>query len=88
MSEHEVRGDREMDTLSVLGTHEPDAVRAARTRARCRASLLQHARRSRVAGPAIRPPAWRRALEPAIVGSLCAVYLFEVLSRALQLYRF
>jgi len=27
-------------------------------------------------------------MEPAIVGSLCAVYLFEVLSRALRLYRF
>jgi hypothetical protein len=88
MNEHEVRGDRVMDTLSMLATHEPDAVRAARTRTRCRTSLLRHARRSRVAGPAIRPPAWRRAMEPAIVGSLCAVYLFEVLSRALRLYRF
>jgi hypothetical protein len=77
-----------MDLLSRLATHEPDAVRAARTRTRCRTSILQHARRSRVAGPAIRPPAWRGALEPAIVGALCAVYLFEVLSRALQLYRF
>jgi hypothetical protein len=88
MNEYEVSGDRVMDVLSSPVTHEPDAVRAAQTRIRCRTSLLQHARRSRVAGPAIRPPDWRRALEPAIVGGLCAVYLFEVLSRALELYRF
>jgi len=30
----------------------------------------------------------RRGLEPALVGCLCALFLVEVLSRAVRLYRF
>jgi len=87
MNEHEVRGDRGMDTLSILTTHAPDQDRAALGRSHCHAALRKRDRRQRVGRV---PPrvSWRRAVEPAIVGALCAVYLFEVLSRALQLYRF
>jgi hypothetical protein len=79
--------DVAIGALSVLTTHAPDSARAARVRARCHAVLQKRERRPLVA--LATPHAdWRRALEPAIVGSLCAVYLFEVLSRALRLYRF
>jgi hypothetical protein len=74
--------------LASLGLHEPDPARAARVRARCRAALLECRRREAVRGE----PGWRfavgLALGPALVGTLCAVYLFEVLSRAVLLYRF
>jgi len=70
--------------LTLLGMHEPGRVRDARVRERCRAALEQRRRRQR--SPV--PRSWHRRLEPAIVGALCSVYLFEVLSRAVQLYRF
>jgi hypothetical protein len=87
MNEPDFRGDRVMDALSTLATHEPDHGRAARVRTRCHAELQDRGRRSHVT--ALTPRiGWRHVLEPAIVGTLCAVYLFEVLSRALQLYQF
>jgi hypothetical protein len=76
--------DEAIGALELLGTREPDRARDARVRARCHATLEK--RRRRALTPA--RPAWRRGLEPAIVGTLCAVYLFEVLSRAFHLYRF
>jgi hypothetical protein len=72
------------DALSLLGVHEPGTARDARVRARCRAALEKRRRRADTASGG----ALRRGLEPAIVGALCAVYLFEVLSRAAHLYRF
>jgi hypothetical protein len=69
---------------TALTTYEPDRARDARVRARCHAALEK---RRRLALPPARPD-WRRTLEPAIVGAFCAVYLFEVLSRAVLLYRF
>jgi len=76
--------DESPGDLALLGIHEPDGARDARARARCHAALER--RRRREPGPA--RPAWRSRLEPAIVGSLCGMYLFEVLSRAVDLYRF
>jgi hypothetical protein len=70
--------------LRLLATHEPDRARDARVRARCLAALEK--RRRRGVPPA--RAAWRSGLEPVIVGALCAVYLLEVLSRAVQLYTF
>jgi class 3 adenylate cyclase len=74
--------------LSGLGRYEPDGDREALVRARCRAALEACRRREAVRGE----PGWRfaigLALGPAVVGVLCAVYLFEVISRAMQLYRF
>ena len=74
--------------LGELGRYEPDRGREALVRARCHAALLQARRRDAVRGE----PGWRFAVGlafgPALVGTLCAVYLFEVLSRAMLLYRF
>jgi hypothetical protein len=77
-------GDEGPGALALLAIHEPDGARDARTRARCHSALER--RRRRELGPA--RPAWRSRLEPAIVGALCGTYLFEVLSRAVDLYRF
>jgi hypothetical protein len=87
MSDYEFDRDVTMETLSVLTTHEPTPRRAARVRARCHQALGKRTRRSPASMPPLRP-GWRRALEPALVGGLSVVYLFEVLSRALRLYRF
>lgn len=74
--------------LAALGLYAPDPARDARVRARCRAALLECRRREAVRGE----PGWRfavgLAVGPAVVGALCGVYLFEVIARALQLYRF
>jgi len=86
MNPHEVWSDHVPDALSILSTHEPDPNRAAQVRARCHAALRKRTRPPHVTEPTP-SVGWRRALAPAIVGSLCAVYLFEVLSRALRLYR-
>ena len=75
--------DGEPGALAWLSSYELPAERDARVRARCRAALDGH-RRSR-SSPR---PASRRALEPVIVGSACAVFLIEVLGRAVLLYRF
>jgi|OpeIllAssembly_1097287.scaffolds.fasta_scaffold138055_3 hypothetical protein len=74
--------------LALLGRYEPERTRDARVRSRCHAALHETRLREAVRGE----PGWRfaigLALAPALVGTLCAVYLFEVLSRAIQLYRF
>jgi len=87
MNPHNGWRDREPEALSTLPTHEPDQGRAVQTRARCHAALRKRARRSRITEPAP-TGGWRRALTPAIVGSLCALYLLEVIARARELYRF
>jgi hypothetical protein len=84
MSGNDTRRDDALGALALLGAHEPDHARDARVRARCRA-VLEKQRRQALA-PA--RPRWHPGFEPAIVGALCAVYLVEVLSRALRLYRF
>jgi hypothetical protein len=71
-----------------LARYEPGQERDARVRARSRAALEACRRQEATRGE----PGWRfavgLALGPAVVGVLCAVYLFEVISRAMQLYRF
>ena len=84
MIEHDLFDDGATGALGLLAAHEPGEARDARVRARCHAALEK--RRRRALSPA--RPVWHHALEPAIVGALCAVYLFEVLSRAVHLYRF
>lgn len=87
MNPHDVFDDQRPEALSILSTHEPDPKRAARVRARCHDALRQHGPRTRIA-PGTPGVGWRRVMEPVMVGSLCAVHLFEVLSRARELYRF
>jgi hypothetical protein len=81
--------DRLDDLLALLpglAVHEPDRGRAEMTMGRCHAALERRSRRQRGTADAL--AAWRRVLEPAIVGCLCAVFLVEVLARALRAYGF
>jgi hypothetical protein len=73
-----------MLTLSTLPTLDVDPARARRIRQRCHRALgrPEHLRQ---AGP-IRRTVGSRIVEPALVASLGAVYLFEVLRRALMMY--
>jgi len=74
--------------LSALTTREPDAARATRVVRRARAMLAARARR-RPPAPRLSPrDDWHLALEPLLVAGACAVFLFEVISRAAALYRF
>ena len=88
MNEHAVHHEDGRGALSLLALHDPSALRDARVRARCRAGLAASRRHEAVRGE----PGWRfavgLALAPTVIGVLCAVYLFEVIARALQLYRF
>jgi hypothetical protein len=88
MTEHTNPPDEVLAAMAALGSREPNPSRDARLRARCRAELEASRRHEAVRGE----PGWRfavgLALAPAVVGALCGVYLFEVIARALQLYRF
>jgi hypothetical protein len=88
MTGNTARHDDGPGALAVLGLHDPDPSREAMLRARCRRALEEARRRQAVQGE----PGWRfavgLALAPTVIGVLCAVYLFEVIARAMQLYRF
>lgn len=88
MTQDVIDRDDAPGVLAELGRYEPSPKRSAAVRARCRAALEDRRRRDAVHGE----PGWRFAigfaLGPAVVGVICAVYLFEVISRAMQLYRF
>jgi hypothetical protein len=88
MTDHTNPPDEVLTVMAALGSHEPAPSRDARLRARCRASLVSGRRHEAVRSE----PGWRfavgLALAPLVVGALCGVYLFEVISRALLLYRF
>lgn len=71
-----------MERLAALPLGEPDAVRAARTRARCRAQLSAHpAAADSASGGRVSHALWRPAL--AVVG---AFYMAEALALALRVY--
>ena len=88
MTDHTHPPDDVLTAMAALGSHEPNPSRDARLRARCREALVEARRREALHGE----PGWRfavgLALAPTVIGVLCAVYLFEVIARALQLYRF
>jgi hypothetical protein len=84
MTEDSAARNEDLGALALLGAYEPDRARDARVRARCRLALEKRRRRELARAR----PAWHPRLEPAIVGALCAVFLIEVLNRALHLYRF
>jgi len=88
MSGENVGRDDAVVGLVALAVHEPDPARAAATRARCRAALERRRHWQRRSTTGLAWAAWRRSLEPALVGCLCAVYLVEVLARAWRLYGF
>jgi hypothetical protein len=84
MSDDQIRQDETRGDLAFLRVHDPDRIRDARVRTRCHAALEK---RHRLARRSL-GPAWGRGLEPALVGSLCAAYLLDVLGRAVHLYPF
>jgi hypothetical protein len=88
MTDYSVQREDGPGALAMLVLLEPDAKRDTRVRARCRAALDDRRRRHIVRNE----PGWRfaigLAIAPVVVGTACAVYLFEVISRAMQLYRF
>ncbi len=57
------------DVLAELPRPNSDGMRAERVRARCHRAL------SRSQRPAVQSPPLRRAIESAVVGGFCAVYL-------------
>ena len=61
----------------------PDAERAERVAARCRATLARH--RHRLTATAVPPGPKRLALERAVVLSFCVVYLSAVFLTALEM---
>ena len=66
--------------LESLSFHEPDMIRATRTRARCHAELERQQRR---ADPRERSaPAW----EPFLVAVVCTAYLAAVVRLAFGFY--
>ncbi len=84
----ESRGtDPVMETITLLRVHQPDSKRAERTRIRCHRAIGRNRRVARgVAFATWR--IWARALEPALVGCASAVFIFDVVRRALLLSRF
>jgi hypothetical protein len=76
------------DTLARMTLHAPDPARAARTRARARAAFAAQVRRRSVTARVAPRGGWHAALEPLLVAGACAVFLFEVLTRATRLYGF
>jgi len=85
MSSDEVREDPMMQALAGLSVNEPDRERAVRTRARC-LTVLDRRQRAEARSERVAGSLRRRVLEPALVAAASAIYLTEVVRRALQLY--
>lgn len=81
------RNNPDLRILSNLRTYEPDRRCADRIRAHCHSRIAKRKRPEAVAPPsAVRY--CRLILEPSLVSIVCAVFLCEVLHRALLLYGF
>jgi hypothetical protein len=87
MMAEDLQNDPYLRTIVGLTTYEPDRRSADRIRARCHACI---ARQKRVGGiPSLAVARYcRLILEPSLVVVVCAVFLCEVLCRALLLYGF
>jgi hypothetical protein len=72
--------DAVAEALSALRVHDASPDRVERLRARYRSELERESRAARLAG-------WRERLEPAFALGLGALYLAEVVTRALAVYR-
>lgn len=72
-----------MDRLAALPSAEPDPLRSARTRQRCRAALVRQAPApaTRAQAPRVRPTIWSPAV--AVLGGL---YLVQALVIAFRFY--
>jgi RNA polymerase sigma-70 factor (ECF subfamily) len=81
------RNDLYLRTIAGLTTYEPDRGCADRIRERCHARIAKRKRAEALPSPAAARYC-RRILEPSLVVVVCAVFLCEVLRRALLLYGF
>ena len=87
MMDEDFRNDPYLRMIAGLTIYEPDQGCADRIRERCHAHT---ARRKPVKAPRALAAAscWRWILEPSLEIVVCAVFLCEVLRRALLLYGF
>ncbi len=87
MIDENIGNDPYLKTIAGLTIYEPDPRCANRIRARCHAQI---AGQKRAGSHSVRAAAghWRSILEPSLVIVVCAVYLCEVLRRAVLLYGF
>jgi len=86
MTEH-FRDDPFLRTIANLTTYEPNRRRADRIRARCHVRIAKRKRAEPLSFLDANRYS-RRVLETSVVVIVCAVYLGEVLRRALSLYGF
>jgi len=87
MMAEDYRNDPYLQALAGLTAHEPERLRADLIRMRCHAGIAGRRRMEAALAPAANRIC-RLLLEPALVVLACAVYLSEVLRRALLLYGF
>ena len=85
MLAEDLRDESTLRMLKGLATPDVDRARAALVRERCHRRLRRQGWRGRLAVIA-EAPFEQRVLEPTIVTALCAVYLSEVIRRALWLF--
>lgn len=86
MTTDDLRAEELAGNLERLTSHDVDRARADCIRERCHATLDR--RRRRAPQTLSVGLVLRRAVEPALVALLSAVYLTEVVRRALALYGF
>ena len=85
MSADDLRDDATLRVLRGLAVPDVTAARASLVRERCHRALRRRGWLVRLAGiPEV--SFGQRILEPAIIATLCAVYLSEVVRRALWLF--
>jgi hypothetical protein len=84
MMVEDLRYDPYLQAVAAMTNYEPDMLCAERIRERCHARFGRRKRE----GITFRATSryFRRFLEPSLVAVSCAVFLCEVLRRALQLY--
>ena len=84
----DLRHNQESRMLAGLPAYEPERQCSERIRGRCHVVLLAKRKRAEVAPISAEARAWRYVFESAVVAVVCAVYLSEVLRRAMALYGF
>ena len=85
MTPNDNDSDHVLSLVAGLKTHDVDRRRAERLRERCHASV--RARAVRIAHPAAPDSrGLRRAVASGVAGAWCAVYLFEIIRRAVVIY--
>ena len=82
------RHHQESRMLAGLPAYEPERQCSDRIRGRCHAVLLAKRKRAEAGSIPEEARSWRHVFEFAAVAVVCAVYLSEVVRRAMALYGF